>query len=205
MTQSWLLPLATGDKVGPSVISKLVPAMEALRTLNGGSSAPTTTDPYMLWQEEASDREIHQRNAGDTLFSAILAANVRNHQDEYFVELQGGIAAATNFPLHAPGQNWRALELVILSDTATSGSSSGATEWTFQVRNITESLDLLASPWSTGDAELASKTPKVITFDQNQAISADDYLELQIGKTGSPTDLSSAMLRIGIRGHLRGA
>lgn len=80
----------------------------------------------------------------------------------------------------------------LLSDTASSGSD-GSNNYAFQLRNLTQGEDLLATAVNTNGNEIAADTPYQITPDQNNtALPVGDVIELQITKTGTATDLSSA-------------
>ena len=82
-------------------------------------------------------------------------------------------------------------QVSLVSDTATS-SSDGTDNYTFQVANLTQTNNLLASAKSTNGAEIAADTVYDLDPDQNQQVAANDVLELQITKNNAPTDLSSA-------------
>lgn len=88
----------------------------------------------------------------------------------------------------------------LISDTATSGSDA-SNNWSFQVRNLTASLDLIASAKTTNGAEIAADTRYSLGVDQNNAkadLGGGDVIELQITKTGTPTDLSGAKVTVQI-------
>lgn len=207
MSQSWLVPVLAGDKVSAALLSKVNDALEALRTVHSGASTPSSTVAYMLHVDTATG-DVMQRNAADAASAAILAANAKNHQDEPQIRVPG-VAGSINMPLFAPGQAWKALELVILSDTTTAGSD-GANNWAFDVQKITGGAVSLYS--TVPDTNGAGPSPGELTLqvawkaamDQNQVLSADDFLELQITETGGPTSLAAALLVFVIRGTLIG-
>lgn len=90
---------------------------------------------------------------------------------------------------------YEVVEVYILSDTATTGSD-GSNNWSFQVRNLTASEDLCSAAATTNGSEIAADTRYALGVDQNNdktaLASAGEVLELQITKTGTPTDLSGA-------------
>lgn len=91
-------------------------------------------------------------------------------------------------------------DVYIISDTATT-SSDGTDNWTFQVVNLTETEDLIATAATTNGAEIAADTRYALGVDQNNVkanLDAGDVLELQITKNGTPTDLSSANVLVQI-------
>lgn len=82
----------------------------------------------------------------------------------------------------------------LVSDTATTGSD-GSNNWTIQVANLTAANNLCSSAKTTNGAEIAADTRYSLGVDQNNAkadLDGGDVLELQITKTGTPTDLSGA-------------
>jgi hypothetical protein len=88
--------------------------------------------------------------------------------------------------IDVPKATIEAVELV--STTAT--TSDGSNKWTFQITNVTQSNNLLASAADTNGAlgDLAVDTRKTITPDQNTQVVDGDVLELVATKTGSPGD-----------------
>jgi hypothetical protein len=207
MSQSWLVPILAGDKVSAALLSKTNDALEALRTLHAGAAAPSDTVAFMVYVDTATG-QVYQRDSGDAAWNAILATNAKNHQSEPQIH-RTGLAGSVNIPLYSPGQGWEALELVVLSDTTTAGSGAG-TDWTFNVQNLTAALSLFSVPPSTDVAtgspgEIILGQTWVNLFDQNQSLTANDFLELQITQNGAPTSLAAAELVFGIRGRLLGA
>lgn len=88
--------------------------------------------------------------------------------------------------------------IYLISDTATTGSGAG-TRWDFQVANLTAGNNLLSVAKTTNGAEIAADTPYSLGVNQNNAkadLDALDVLELQITKTGTPTDLSGAKVMV---------
>lgn len=89
----------------------------------------------------------------------------------------------------------------VVSDTATSGSD-GSNNYTFQLANLTEGVDLFSSAKTTNGAELAANAryslAGTLQYHQKGDLDGGDVLELQVTKTGSPTDLSSAEVAVQI-------
>ena len=74
------------------------------------------------------------------------------------------------------------------------------------VANLTQTEDLMAAAWNTDDnAEIASEVTADLTINQNLDIAQGDIIELQIVKTGSPTSLSSARVKVYLFGYMRSA
>lgn len=84
-------------------------------------------------------------------------------------------------------------QVQILSDTASTGSVT-AQKYEFNVRNITDSYDMIATSISSVDGEVLADTAFNLTPDQTTIISKGDIIELQVSVTGTPTDLTSAII-----------
>ena len=105
-----------------------------------------------------------------------------------------GIAATGNWPLFVgPEASCVISDVIIVSDTATT-ASDGTNNYTFQVRNITQSLDLRAAVKSTNGAEIGLKIAYALGLDQNLTIAANDVLEFQVVKNAAPTALTTARI-----------
>jgi hypothetical protein len=97
------------------------------------------------------------------------------------------------FVMVAPTGTYNIIKMSVVSDTSTTGSD-GSNKWEFKVVNRTQS-DATVGQLSTVSSELSADTPSSITIDTAQDdMTADDLYELQVVKTGTPTDLSSAEL-----------
>ena len=83
-------------------------------------------------------------------------------------------------------------DVILLSDKATSSSDS-SNNYEFQVVNLTNQEDLLATEVSTFGNEIQGDNIFSIKPDQNNSnLGAGTVIELQITKNASATDLSSA-------------
>ena len=208
MAQSWLFPILSGDTVSSALLSKVNDAAEALRTLHSGGTAPSDTAARMLWVQTTGDKQVYQRNDADSAWNEILAANVKNHEIVMPVVI-GGLSANRNLFIGCPFQAFYAHSLVVLSNTATTSSVHATTEWAFDVYNHAQGNRLFSSYCGTGGnnpaspGELVADTAWVAEFNGNQDIVADDPLELQITKVGSPANLLE--VSVFLRGWLKGA
>lgn len=176
---------------------------DLLKVDHAGASEPTVTWAYQLWAD-TSNGVLKQRDSGDTTWTVLGPLNRRWDWREGSRDMDG-LSASVNVPIWTPPEIAYVLELAIMSDTATSGSS-GSHRYEFQLRNKTTSVNLFATAQYTSTTELVAGTaPVVFTPDQNRNVAKNDYLELQITKTGTPTSLASAKLRFTLRGYMRGA
>lgn len=192
-----------GSALG-SLASKLQDTVQTLRSLFSGAAAPTGAQKAAnMLAHVTATKTIDQRNEADSAWNPILAANVANHTLDFQVRI-GALAGSDDRFVFAAPLDFTCAELVIISDTATSGSD-GSNNWAAQVANLTAANDLLATAWNSNGDELAADGAKVVTLDQNQAISQNDVIEVQFTQTGSPTALSSAEILVSIRGKLTGS
>lgn len=107
----------------------------------------------------------------------------------------GGLAASDDrFVFAAPAAGY-IRRVLLVSDTATSGSDAG-NNWTFQVANKTQTNNLCATAKTTNGAEAGADAVYNLGVDQNLQMALNDVLELQVTKTGSPTDLTSAEISV---------
>jgi len=138
----------------------------------------------MLWAQPSTG-VIWERNAADTAWMPFA----REGADQTRHALAAGtfaISATTTVLLPNRHDACVVKRVTLISDTATA-SSDASNRWQFNVRNVTQSEDLLAADVATDAAEIAANVPFVLTPDQNDAIAADDVLRLEVTKTGSPT------------------
>lgn len=129
-------------------------------------------------------------------FTGTLPAGTNTNS--FMTQIGGFGASQQKFIFVAPSA-CTVTNVVLVSDTATTGSN-GAAIWSFQVANLTQTEDLLSAAQHTDatgtGTEISADTAYDITPNQNATIAADDVLELQITKTGAPTDLSSAEVAV---------
>jgi hypothetical protein len=90
-------------------------------------------------------------------------------------------------------------DVLLVSSAATSGSNA-SNNWSFNVRNVTQSENLRSAGKSTNGAEIAAETAYALALDQNlTGIAQNDVLRLDVTQTGSPTSLSAARVVAVIR------
>lgn len=106
--------------------------------------------------------------------------------------LIGAVSATGNYYLICGGP---ALTIVDVSLVSSAGvASSGVDFWTFQVRNLTASLDLRSAAKSTNGAAITADATYALGLDQNLTPAANAVLQLQIVKTGSPAALAGLLV-----------
>ena len=114
------------------------------------------------------------------------------------VMLLGGISESVNKFVFIAPTRCVITSIKLVSDTSTASSAAGSKEYTFQVANLTQTLDLLSATKKTSGTEITGDAAYDLRVNQNLTLAQDDVLELQIVKTGSPTDLSSAQISVAL-------
>jgi hypothetical protein len=123
-----------------------------------------------------------------TTYGGITKADTQTKSTTMYI---GGIAATDNKFLFVAPYGVTIQQISIVCDTTTSGSG-GSAYYTFQVVNLTVTEDLISAVQSTDGAEITGDLVYDLDPDQNLTLVANEVLELQMVKTGSPTSLSSA-------------
>lgn len=173
-------------------------ALQALQSAFSGSTAPSSPVAGQRWYDTSTGLlKVYYSGSWYEEGPITQANTVRE-----IVAYRGALSATITIPLVAPYGNSRLLDVYLISDTATSGSS-GANRWEFQIANADAAVNLLATSKKTDSAELAVGTLYKVTPDQNQDTLADQRLQLVVTKTGTPTSLSSAVVTIVARLKLK--
>lgn len=194
MGQIWNPP--SGSTLLSQAVKTDLPAMlSALRSLHAGTSAPPSTEAWMLWADTANN-QLKQRNGANSAF-VVVAPLVQDWGSRTVHKGLGGLTAtATHYLLTAP-LNARITRLILVSDTATTGSAAGTTEWQFSLRNRTAAVNLFSGTVGTGTAlggvgggaEIAVDTAYILTPNQNQSVLQNAVLDLVLTKVGAITNL----------------
>lgn len=193
MSQNYQHP--TDNTSRRSALVTLIPqALDAVRSLFSGDSAPTTPVADQLWFDSAT-KTLYQRNR---LNSAWLPQRRR----EVVVQM-GALAARTWRVLRADVPLLIASATLIPSAT-TSTSVASSKEWTFLLKNQTTAANMFSATPSTattvsgvGGGELAADVGKVLTPNQNATMAVGDLLYFVVGVNGSPTAVADCALSVG--------
>jgi len=198
MAQSFALP-TLNDAASTAIATTIANALSALVTHHSGGTAPTTTYAFMTWADSSAG-VLKIRNAADSAWISFGPIDETWTWRCPSVVLTGGISGTGTLYIDVPEHSFYVQDLVVLSDTTTSGSD-GSNNWAVQVQNLTQANSLKATAWdSNTDAELTADTATVVVLDQNQTVAAADVLEVQLTMTGAPTALSSAQVFFQLRG-----
>lgn len=200
MAQTWTTPAGT-DPANLAIKVALPDRDESLRSLFSGATAPTSPVAYQLWADTAT-KTLKQRNAANSAWVELLplADSVRL---QLAFRLSGALAAEVlQIPMPMAG---KVEKVQIVPSAATSTSVAASKEWTWMLRNHTQSLDLFSATPSTatvvsgvGGGELAANATYNLSANQNQAVAAGDVLRLTIASVGSPTAVADVSIRVNI-------
>lgn len=174
-----------------------------------GPTAPATTFAGQKWIDTSAApvcplKIRNQANAAwivlltdveTALGGGITTAKVDSRVHSASVYL-GAISASGNYAIwETPTVN--NIVVVDVSLISTAGvASSGTDLWTFQVRNVTDAVDLKAAVKSTNGAAITADAPYALGLDQNLTIGASKHLRFQVLKTGAPTALAGALVTV---------
>ncbi|MCC7537858.1 MAG: hypothetical protein IT379_16660 [Deltaproteobacteria bacterium] len=182
---SFAIPVLSDSQA--AILQQLIDNASALAGEHWGSSAPTVATAGMVW----SDTGTGLRKQYDGSTWNILGPICANGALRTLALYQGAIAGGEALYVPASSSKVVVARIGVISTVATV-SSTGANNYQFQLRNLTQSLDLFATGPSTNGAELAVDTLWTATPDQNSTITAGNVLRLTVTKNGTPTSLAAA-------------
>lgn len=194
MSQLWTMPAGT-TILSTAIKTNLVNALQSLRSQFAGSSAPSSTEAYMLWLDTSgTTNTLKQRNAADSawLTVGVFGKDVgksRQHVGEF-----ASVAATFSTFVAPPHEGGKIKQIVLVATTASSSSSGN--EWTFGLQNLTGAAALFSATVGTftalggvGGGEITANQVYTLIPDQNDDVSADDVLEFTMTKVGTVTTL----------------
>lgn len=189
MSQTYATPAGT-DPANLAIKDTLPARDDALRSLFSGASAPATTVAYMLWAD-TSTKILKQRNAGNSAWVDLLPLGDTVRLTHPF-QVSGALAAGSQQV--AMPMAGKLLKVLLVGGTTTATSVATSKEWTWMLRNVTQSLDAFSAPPSTattvsgvGGGEMTANTAYALLANQNQSFAANDVLKLTTAVNGSPT------------------
>lgn len=202
MSQTFDSSLASADSYGTAVKTTLPANDLALLSLHSGSTAPTFTVAYMLWADTSAGL-LRQRNASNDGWVALgpLLGSLASHAET----IGEGISLSTTRRWFWVAPRDVTIErIVIVADVSTTSSSGN--EWQVEIDNLTQAADLLSATVGThstdggiGGGELVGDAAAAFVPDQNQAIDADDVVEIGLVAVGTVTTLDRVAIRIEYR------
>lgn len=197
MSQAFTLP-NDNESAHVGLTTRVPACLQALQTCFSGASAPSNPVAGQFWFDTSAGY-LKQRNAAN---SAWLLVAITTQDSVPWVPAPqelGALSASRNvYVAHARVP--LTIQAAVLLDTAGQTGTSG-NEWTFQLRNKTQSLNLFSATvgtytWLSGvgpgtangtGTGLVADTPYKLTPNQNANVATDDVLEFQITKTGTAT------------------
>lgn len=196
MSQSFTETITGVERVA---LKTLLPNNDmALLTDFSGATAPATTWPYMRWADTTTGL-LKRRNAGNSGWNVIGPLNGNTGRRLVRVPLGTVNATSTTFLIAAPSA-MTVVRFGLWSDTTSSGSSAGATEYQFQLTNLTGPVNLFSATVGTGTTlggvgggEITANVAYWLLANQNADLAASDLLKLVITKVGSPTSLTTVV------------
>lgn len=126
-----------------------------------------------------------------------IASQINGQRHSVVVSVDGIAGNSDLFVFAVPeSAKYEIVACYLVSDTSTS-SSDGSNRYDFKLGNLTEGVDLSSAVVTTNGGEITADSRYALTVDQNNAkadLDAGDILAVNVVKTGSPTDLSSAQV-----------
>jgi hypothetical protein len=200
MSQSWNLPPAGTDYANVVLKTTFPDAMETLRTLNSGASAPASTVAYMLWADTTAGY-LKIRNAANTAWVRVAPLAT---ESTYTMasDVVASMSATTTFRCGAALRAGTLRRVLIVGETAT--TSTVANEWRFQVTRYPASAPgspvtgfsanvgtYTALAGVGGGAELVAFAAYSLTPNQNTTVAELDVYTVTATAVGTPTTVAN--------------
>lgn len=176
-----------------------------LRIDFAGSSAPASPVAYQRWAD-ASNGVMKRRNAANNAW--VVEGPLLGQARVDWIARPGTQSASGSTLVAAASCNVVIDRVTLLC--ALDVSSSSGNEWTFQLENVTDSVELFSESPGTfteavgigGGSTIGAATAFVLTPDQNAALTAGEVVEFSWTKTGSPGAMTN--LSIAVSGYITG-
>lgn len=188
--------LATSDTLAASRAT-INANFAALQNNFGSATAPASPIAGQFWLDTSgSPRVLKMRNAANSAWITIIPnADTTGGGLERVLSVSvpiGTLSATDNKYLWIAGPGTVTISDVVLV-TEASIASSGTDFWTFQVRNLTASVNLRSSAKSTNGAAITADTAYALGLDQNLSPSSGAVLQLQATKAASAGNLTELL------------
>lgn len=197
MGQTFILP-NDNESAHVGLTTRVPACLQTLQSCFSGATAPANPVAGQFWFD-TSGGYLKQRNAANSAWLLVAITTQDSLPWTPAPQELGALSASRNlYVAHARGP--LTVQAVVLLDTVGQTGTSG-NEWTFQLRNKTQSLNLFSGTvgtytWLSGvgpgtangtGTGLVADAPYKLTPNQNANIATDDVLEFQITKTGTAT------------------
>lgn len=201
MSQTFNSAYQSTDPLNVLILGTIPNALDALRTLFSGSSAPASPSAYQLWADTSTGL-LKQRNAANNAWNVLMPMGIDARQQIPSQWDVASLSATTTKKLGAVPRACTVKRLLVLCETASTSSSGN--EWQFTLNKRTN-----ASPGSTvalfsatvgtftslggvgGGAEFVAHKVYALAPNQNNTLAIDDVLELTMTKVGTATTLTN--------------
>lgn len=175
-------------------LGKVADSLDALRSSFIGGTAPPVTVAGMLWAD-TSAAVLNIRNATNTAW--VEVASLATSALHAFTINKGTASASFTYYM---GRIPTPAEIVgCYLITHPGGTSNASDFWQFQLRNLTQANDLLAtakSTWIGSADDPVEDVPYSIPPDQNLVIATGDVLEFQATKNGAAAALTETCVQV---------
>lgn len=148
-------------------------------TMTGAISFGGTVKATNLANGTASGDAVNKGQVDARVHTAVAYIGTVSATDNKYLWIASGASTIT------------VVDCLIVSETGVTSDASHL--WTFQVRNLTASVNLRSAAKSTNGAAITADTAYALGLDQNLSPSAAAVLQLQMTKTGSPNALTEAI------------
>lgn len=200
MSQDW--PSLTQQPLKDNVLTNLPDRIDSVATDWAGTTEPTTgVAAFHTWADTAND-VVKRRNAANTDWD-VIGPLATYTSPPILAHINGGIQATGSWPLIIPHANMLVYNVMLLSDTTTTGSVASTTEWVWDLKNQTTTNSLFSAVPTTattqtgiGGGEVTANVAYVLNADQNALVTAGDRLTFDFTKTGSPTNMTNVWIAL---------
>jgi hypothetical protein len=163
--------------------------MDIVRSCFEGPSAPPNPVTGNLWGDTTSNT----MKRWDGSAWQVLGPRMTYPRASVTAVLSAVSATGTLY-LVAPTAAFVLTKLSLVSQTTT--VSDATNKWTFQVRDVANSVNLFATAPTTNGAELTANTRRDYTPDQNTVRPVGSVLEFQFTKGGTATTMAQLLVQL---------
>jgi hypothetical protein len=135
----------------------------------------------------AATKVLKQRNSANSAW-VVRVPDVDSAGFEYVSVKLGAITATTTFILFCGGSAITISDIYLVNSASTTSDASNL--WQIQVDNVTDTLNLRASAFSTNGSDFTANAQKALALDQNLSVGANKVLRITFTETGTATSFA---------------
>ena len=190
MTNStWVATIADTASTKTTLQTTFPENFRLLKQMFRGTAAPTLPLAGQLWEDtSAGVLKLYTGSAWVVLGPRVMHAPLVTHI------LTGTISATTTRTLWVPQAAAVIESLVLYHRTAT--TSNGTDNWQVNLTRDDTDASLFSTTQTTNGNDLAAKTAKVFTPNQNATLSVGVGLALTLTKNGAATNLVDLLVQV---------